>query len=440
MKRNLKRIVSLVLVFALVLSSVPILFQGITGYEADAASKTGWVKLSNGGTGYRYNTGKYARGWKTIRGERYYFKSNHARATGMNTIKNRKYYFYKNGKLSRSKMHTNGYSNSKGEYIRNKWVKFSDGKYGYRLGNGKYARGWRDIGDYTYYFGSNHRRFTGMHTIKDRKYYFYKNGKLSKRKMHVNGYSDSKGVYTKHKWVKFSDGKYGYKLGNGKYAEGWRDIGDYTYYFGKNHRRYTGMRTINNRSYYFYNTGKLSKNKMHSKGYSNSKGVYTKHQWVKFSDGKYGYKLGNGKYAEGWRNIEDYTYYFGNDHRRYTGMNKIDGNTYYFYSNGKLSKNKFHENGYSDCNGVYTRHKWVETEEGRMYLYGDGLYAEGLTDIGENTYYFLNGIMQTGWQNIQGELMYFDEEGAYVPDADETIGKPEEKKVWVVDRKDCEEE
>ena len=63
--------------------------------------------------------------------------------------------------------------------------------------------------------------------------------------------------------------------------------------------------------------------------------------------------------------------------------------------------------------------EWIDTDEGRIYVLGNGERARGMQLIGGLLYYFdENGCMVTGWQEVDGIPYYFSEyDGSMDPTA-----------------------
>ena len=99
----------------------------------------------------------------------------------------------------------------------------------------------------------------------------------------------------------------------------------------------------------------------------------------------------------GWKTIDGETYYY-EDGEAQTGRQKIDGNYYYFDSEGVMQTG------------------WQEIKNKTYYFYkkGDnkGQAMTGLHKI-KGYYYYFNkkGVMQTGWQEIDGDKYFFYKKG-----------------------------
>ena len=88
----------------------------------------------------------------------------------------------------------------------------------------------------------------------------------------------------------------------------------------------------------------------------------------------------------------------------------MDGSTdYSFLSNS----NNIKKLGLADAKGIVnyfglSKGEWIETSEGKQYIYSDGTYAKGYIAI-EGKYYYFNedGYMQVGYQKIDGKPYQF---------------------------------
>ena len=139
----------------------------------------------------------------------------------------------------------------------------------------------------------------------------------------------------------------------------------------------------------------------------------------------------------GLQKINDNTYYFDENGVRKTGRVIIDGNDYYFYGDGTMAyggwkdigKDRyyftdegvmlkgFHQIGdnkyYFKSNGQMLK-GWLTTSTGSKYYFkGDGRMTAGCwLKLGNDYYYFLNnGQMKTGWQNVRGVYYYLNSDG-----------------------------
>ena len=104
----------------------------------------------------------------------------------------------------------------------------------------------------------------------------------------------------------------------------------------------------------------------------------------------------------GWFLVDEDNYCFDENGAAYDGEQVIDEVPLVF-DNGKVIS------GYTG---------FIKKTNGKTYYYDDGKMALGMTDIGDDTYYFNTkedspdyGAMVTGWQSVNSSRYYFDAEG-----------------------------
>ena len=112
------------------------------------------------------------------------------------------------------------------------------------------------------------------------------------------------------------------------------------------------------------------------------------------------------KIKSGWQEIEGNWYYFNSDGNMKTGWEEINGYWYYFGDNGVM------QTGWQEIGGIW------------YYFRPDGNMKVGWEEINGYWYYFnSNGIMQTGWQEIGGVWYYFRPDGNMKVGWEEINGK-----------------
>ncbi len=121
--------------------------------------------------------------------------------------------------------------------------------------------------------------------------------------------------------------------------------------------------------------------------------------WQSDSQGRY-YLDSSGERTTGWfTDTDGSTYFFGDDGYALTGWQEPDIGRVWFDENGVLTT------GFREI-------------DGKKYCFGyDGVMLSGWQDDGPDTYYFSEetGEAVTGWQTINGEDCWFDENGVYDP-------------------------
>jgi glucan-binding YG repeat protein len=115
--------------------------------------------------------------------------------------------------------------------------------------------------------------------------------------------------------------------------------------------------------------------------------------WMELNGEKHYFKK-NGVMKTGWMKQDGKWYYFENDGSMATGWAKDDGKWYYMDEEGNM------ERGWQLLNG-----KWY-------YLSSDGSMATGWKSVSDKWYNFHDsGVMKTGWRKVDGKWYYMDENG-----------------------------
>ena len=104
-----------------------------------------------------------------------------------------------------------------------------------------------------------------------------------------------------------------------------------------------------------------------------------------------------------WVKSGDYYYYLGSDGKMVT--NSLVDDLYYVDANGARVTNSWQY--------LYGEDEWDEDETGWRYFTTNGkMYQDGMKEINGEWYYFEDGIMKTGWMEIDDYTYYFRESGA----------------------------
>ena len=205
------------------------------------------------------------------------------------------------------------------------------------------------------------------------------------------------------KWYK-EDGYWKYRLKDGQMAIGWHDIAGATYFF-------------------------------------NGKGQMQSGRWLRITDEWNGepkfndYYLNNdGKMQTGGWFYHDNTWYYiqSNGARRYNELAEIGGQKYLFDKDGKMltglqvfngKKLLFASSGALQTEG--TASGWQKIDGNWYYFDEEGTRIVGKKEINGATYYFnQEGVMQTGWIFTEGHWNYFASSGAM------KIGWVKDKGTW----------
>ncbi|MDK0918708.1 M14 family zinc carboxypeptidase [Clostridium perfringens] len=152
-------------------------------------------------------------------------------------------------------------------------------------------------------------------------------------------------------------------------------------------------------------------------------------------EGNWYYFNSNGNMKTGWEEINGYWYYFNNDGIMQTGWQEIGGKWYYFRPDGNMRVGWEQINGYwyyfgsdgsmqtgwQEVGGIWYYFRpdgnmktgWEEINGYWYYFNGDGVMQTGWQEIGGVWYYFrLDGNMRIGWEEINGYWYYFGSNGA----------------------------
>lgn len=165
-----------------------------------------------------------------------------------------------------------------------------------------------------------------------------------------------------------------YYLGfDGNPVTAWQEIDGNTYYFLPDGRMATAWQVIDGQTYYFDTTGQMAT------------------LWQEI-DGCRHYFGPDGVRLTGWQEIEGRTMFLDPQEGFLTGWQEIDGLRYFFDGSGAMLS------GTVELEGV----SYTFLEEGPL--------ARGWH---ENRYY-LDGIPATGWQEIDGQRYFFDEQGDFL--------------------------
>ena len=144
-------------------------------------------------------------------------------------------------------------------------------------------------------------------------------------------------------------------------------------------------------------------------------------------EGNWYYFNSNGNMKTGWEEINGYWYYFNEDGVMQTGWQEIGGKWYYFRPDGNMRVGWEKINGYWYYFGSdgSMQTGWQEVGGTWYYFRPDGNMKIGWEEINGYWYYFNgDGVMQTGWQKIGGVWYYFR------PDGNMRIGWEEINGYW----------
>lgn len=247
----------------------------------------------------------------------------------------------------------------------------------------------------TFYSSSGYQaKNSFVQDAKGNWYYFDKDGHMVYGQQHLNNevqYFLPNGVQLREAILENADGTKNYfgRLGN-RFSNDYYSFEKDTKwrYFDENGVMAVGLKTINGNTQYF-----------------DQNGYQVKGEWITDADGKKRYfDDGSGNMAVN-RFANDSNgdwYYLGADGTAQTGSQTIDGKSYYFDENGKQVKGKI-----------------ITANDGKLYYYlaDSGELAHNIfaTDSQNNWYYFgSDGTAVTGSQTINGQKLYFANDGKQV--------------------------
>ncbi len=223
-----------------------------------------------------------------------------------------------------------------------KWVTSSSGAKSWTV-NGKKATGWTTISGGKYYFDKNGilqtNRWIGN-------YYVNSKGAMVKGLVNINKvtyfFSVSNGQVVKNKNIKYKNNYYRTDKNGKVYKNCW--IGS-NYYAGRDGAFIKGFAKIRGNLYFFYrnNCKKLTSKMVATKSgtyFFMKDGKAVKNQRVKYKNKIYGFNSNYKMVKKGTLKIGSRIYYFGADGVMQTGLQKINGKEFYFFSNGAMAVNR----------------------------------------------------------------------------------------------------
>lgn len=241
------------------------------------------------------------------------------------------------------------------------------GDYWYYYIDGKKQTGFIEVGGKTYYLDSRGRMCTGLQKLTQGRYYFRSDGSM-----------------VTNTWVKI--GRYWYYFGStGKAATSQflKQNGKY-YYVNRNGAMYTGLWTINGKKYYFNSSGEMQTG------------------WVQIGS-YWHYFNSNGTMHTGWVYQNDEIYFCLKSGKMATGRVRNSKNQYYFFNNGRVKSNDT-KLGELQKGWVQVSANWYHFDE------NTGIMSFGFLMDNGKTYYLSEnkGIRQYGLKTINGDYYYFE--------------------------------
>ncbi|MEG2304943.1 MAG: N-acetylmuramoyl-L-alanine amidase, partial [Lachnospiraceae bacterium] len=197
-------------------------------------------------------------------------------------------------------------------------------------------------------------------------------------------------------WIQDNNG-WKYQESNGNFVVNtWKAIGGSTYYFDQNGYRVSGWQDIGGKRYFFMPDGVMLTG------------------WISFGAARY-FLMPDGHMLTGWCSFGDTRYYLGTDGVMQTGWRDIGGKRYFFMPEGYMLRGWIsfgNTRYYLDANGAMVTGN--QTINGTQYIFDQAgvlqSYTGWRTMFGKQ-YYYKNDIVQTGWQEIEGNRHFFMPDG-----------------------------
>lgn len=304
--------------------------------------------------------------WRYL-GNKWYFLKSDGKMASDEVVEtgNERYYFAKSGIMQTGKVWVNGqykFFKPSGQEYKNSWIK-DEGKWYYIDGNyDTIVDQMASIGGYYYGFDKQ-----GVLVTDD---WYYANSKWH--------YANPGGSFKRNAWLFDKKGyKQWYYLDentNMASAE-WKKIDGTTYYFYKGGTMAVGEATINGQKHYFKDSGAYIGTTKPSGNTGGNVAVVdpgntSGGSWVKNSNGSYSYKMADGSWATGYKDIKGYRYYFDNN-----GILKSTVVIDVSQHNGNIDWNKVRNSGVS---GAIIRSSGTFAGPSHLKMYNDDCFTQNI--------------------------------------------------------------
>ena len=346
-------------------------YNGLTLYRL----KTGFV-LSDEGVRY-YKSGRYLTGWQTLGGDSFYFSTQTGFMCDGSTKIAGKYYSFE-------EVTRDGVTVYRSLGVRNGFFGDPDGVRYYE--DGVYLTDWQeDIGGDTFYFSKTTGLMVDGSTKIGGIYYVFEemqHGALTLYRLA----GKRSGLYEDEDGVRC--------YAEGVYLTGWQDVAGDTYYFSKTTGLMVdGTGTISGLYYVFEQTQRNGLTVYRCIGLY--EGLRLTDEGVKCCVA--------GQFATGWQIVDGDTFYFDPDTGVMAdGSSPIDGKIYIFEQTVRNGMTVYR------CLGVQSG--FFAESRGVLY-YQNGAYVTGWQEISGETFYFdpATGLMANGSAAIDGKMYDFKE-------------------------------
>jgi len=318
-------------------------------------------------------------GWKTAGKNYYYFEGGTYVQTAIKVIGGKYYAFNDNGKML---------DNNESGY-----VKGTENKYGYaraKAGGELYRGAWYQDGSTWFYYGADGLSARDVQTIGGKTYIFYSDGQLRRdRAVELDGkfyIADNDGI------AKEVTG-----------TDGWKSNGDFWAYLKDGVFVNDEVISIGGKYYGFNYNGRMYTDATFTADIYENGEWYWRHFRAK-ADGTL--------YTSAWyqenSGSNDYWYYYGANGAALNGIQKLDGKTYVFNSEGRLMYEGAVYNESDNINYVVDKdgvpHSigstdgWVKYDDRWYYIQDGVVVTDQVIKIGSAYYGFDDlGMMYTAW-------------------------------------------
>ncbi len=299
--------------------------RAIVDGEIDSFAYYPGLHTKTGALRYGKSNGKYAQNeWITLNGQVYYFRNDGSAATFAQVIDGKSYYFWSNGVMASSRIWNGCYYDADGAMLVNSWF---------------------NIGGARYHAGDDGKLARGTVSINGKDYYFWSNYQMAQNALWNGHIYRIDGVMAKGRWYNLKGARYYIK-----------EDGSLTY----------GNVRIDGKDYHFWSNAQMATNAIYGGKIYGPQGYTLSNTFFDYKGERY-YAKFDGSYA--------------------IHAQRIDGEDYYFWSNGIMVCNRMYGNHYYLSNGVMAKFCWVDNEQ--YWVDKNGIWVPDMP-------------AKVGWQNPYG--------------------------------------